>query len=501
MDNDLSKMIKARNVLRLRVALYIRVSTQEQAKEGYSIAEQTERLTKYADAMEWDIFKVYIDPGYSGGNTDRPGLKALIADVGAGLVDKVVVYKLDRLSRSQLDTLYLIEKVFLANDTDFVSMSENFDTSTPFGRAMIGILAVFAQLEREQIKERMGMGKEARAKEGKWGGGSSEPIGYDYDPNTEELYINEYEKMQILEAIDLFLRGTPLKTICNVFHNKGYTYRGKSGRVSEWDPKRLKYVFRNKLYLGYMKHNNDWYKGSHTPIIDEETFDRLQKLMDMRQEKFKDHTKKCQGQTTYLGGMIFCKKCGARYTKQDGKKYKDNIPPKYYTCYSRSKKVPKMVKDPNCKNKNWRMEDLDNIVLGEIKKLALAPDYINQIRTDKKKENNTVNKIDLLKAEIAKIDDQISRFMDLYGIGKFTIDQVSQKVDPLNEQRLGLEKELESITANTGELSDEELNTILSTFDEVLERGDLNEIRLAISMLIYYIELDEDDVYIHWKFT
>lgn len=147
------------------------------------------------------------------------------------------------------------------------------------------------------------------------------------------------------------------------------------------------------------------------------------------------------------------------------------------------------------------MEELDNIVLGEIKKLALASDYINQIRTEKKEKNNTVNKVDLLKVEIAKVDEQISRFMDLYGIGKFTIDQVSQKVDPLNEQRQALEKELESITADTGELSDEELNDILRTFDEVLERGDLNEIRLAISTLIYYIELDEDDVYIHWRFS
>lgn len=499
MDNDLVKVVNVRNVL--RVAIYIRVSTQEQAKEGYSIAEQTERLTKYAEAMGWEIYKVYVDPGYSGGNTDRPGLKALIADVESGLLDKVVVYKLDRLSRSQLDTLYLIEKVFLVNDTDFVSMSENFDTSTPFGRAMIGILAVFAQLEREQIKERMGMGKEARAKEGKWGGGSSEPIGYDYNITTGELEVNEYEKMQILEAIDFFLQGTPLRTICKIFHSKGYTYRGKSGRVSEWDPKRLKYVFQNKIYLGYIKHRDTWNKGSHTPIIDEETFETLQKILSVRQEKYKIHTKKCQGQSSYLGGMIFCKQCGARYTKQAGRKWKNNEPPKYYTCYSRSKKVPKMVKDPNCKNKNWRMEELDNIVLGEIKKLALDPEYINHIRDKKKEETNSASKVDILKDEIAKLDEKISRFMDLYGEGIFTTEQVASKVEPLNEQRRGLEKELESITADSEELTFDEITDILKSFAEVLERGDLDEIRLVISSLIYYIELDEDDVYIHWKFA
>ena len=178
--------------------MYVRVSSKEQV-DGYSIGEQIERLEKYADAMEWDIIKTFVDPGYSGGNTDRPGLKEMIKEIEKGGVDKVVVYKLDRLSRSQLDTLYLIEKVFLANNTDFVSMSENFDTSTPFGRAMIGILAVFAQLEREQIKERTMVGKEARAKEGKWGGGSTEPIGYNYNIAKDLLEVDEYEAMQVRE--------------------------------------------------------------------------------------------------------------------------------------------------------------------------------------------------------------------------------------------------------------------------------------------------------------
>ena len=485
----------------MRVGLYVRVSTQEQAKEGYSVGEQTERLQDYAKAMRWQVHKTYVDPGYSGGNTDRPALQALMKDVEAGLIEKVVVYKLDRLSRSQLDTLYLIEKVFLSHGCDFVSMSENFDTSTPFGRAMIGILAVFAQLEREQIKERMGMGKEARAKEGKWGGGSSEPIGYDYDPLTEELYINEYEKMQIEEAVELFMKGTPLRTICNLFHNKGYTYRGKSGRVSEWDPKRLKYVFANKLYLGYMKHNDEWYKGSHTPIMTEETFEKLQNLLAMRKEKYAGHTKKCMTQTTYLGGMLFCKQCGARYTKQDGKKRKDGTKPRYYCCYSRNGKVPKMIKNPNCKNKNWRMEELDKVVMDEIRKLSLDPEYKNQVRENKNKKSETLNKIEILQAEIKKLDDQISRFMDLYGIGKFTIEQVSQKVDPLNEQRRGLEQEIASITAEANTLSDEEVTEILSTVEEIFERGKLNEIRLVISSLIYYVEVDNEDVYIHWKFA
>lgn len=497
MDN-VKDLLKVKNVL--RVALYVRVSTQEQATEGYSVGEQTDRLKKYCEAMGWEIYKIYVDPGYSGGNTDRPGLTEMIKDVETGEIDKVVVYKLDRLSRSQLDTLYLIEKVFLANDTDFVSMNENFDTSTPFGRAMIGILAVFAQLEREQIKERMGMGKEARAKEGKWGGGSSEPIGYDYDPATDMLEINEYEKMQILEAIDLFLKGTPLRTIATIFTEKGYLYRGRSKKTHAWDPKRLKYVFTNRTYLGYIRYRGEWYKGSHTPIIDEATFKKLDKLLNQRAEAYAVHTKKCMNHSTYLGGMLYCKHCGGRYAKQSGNRWKGQEPPLYYSCYSRSKKVAKMVKDPKCKNKNWKMQELDDIIIGEIKKLATDPEYIHTLRDERNKVSDSPNKIQILKDEIEKIDEQISRFMDLYGIGKFTIDQVSSKIDPLNEQRKGLEKELAELNATVGKMSDEETFEIVNSFADVIDRGDLNEIRLAIESLISFIELDEDDVYIHWKF-
>lgn len=495
---ELDNLINARNVL--RVALYLRVSTQEQAKEGYSIGEQEDRLKKYAEAMGWDVYKIYVDPGYSGGDTNRPGLKTMIKDVEDGLVDKVVVYKLDRLSRSQLDTLYLIEKIFLANNTDFVSMSENFDTSTPFGRAMIGILAVFAQLEREQIKERMGMGKEARAKEGKWGGGSSVPVGYDYNPATELLTVNEFEKMQILEAVELFLNGTPLRTICNIFHDKGYTYHGQSGHISEWDPKRLKYVFQNKTYLGYIKYRGEWYKANHAPIFDSETYNKLQKLLTQRAEDYAMHKKKCQGQTTYLGGMIYCKQCGARYAKQSGKRWKNNEPPKYYVCYSRNKKVPKMVKDPNCKNKNWKMEELDEIVFNEIRKLAKDPDYITDIRREREKNKVEPNKIDLIHKEIENIDGQISRFMDLYGIGKFTIEQVSSKVDPLNDRRRNLERELNQLTTEAGILTEEEAIETIQSFGDILDRGDFDEIRLTLETLIYSIELDNEDVYIHWRF-
>ena len=114
----------------MKFAIYVRVSTLEQAEEGYSIEEQIDKLSKYCEVKNWDIFKIYKDGGFSGSTTDRPGLSSLITDSKRKKFQGVLVYKLDRLSRSQKDTLYLIEDVFTANDISFVSLNENFDTSS-----------------------------------------------------------------------------------------------------------------------------------------------------------------------------------------------------------------------------------------------------------------------------------------------------------------------------------------------------------------------------------
>ena len=147
------------------------------------------------------------------------------------------------------------------------------------------------------------------------------------------------------------------------------------------------------------------------------------------------------------------------------------------------------------------MGDLDGIILGEIKKLAVDPDYFNLLCNTKKENTEELNKIEILKKEILDIKDQISRFMDLYGLGQFTIVQISNKIEPLNNQLVALERELESLNATTTDsLSEEDTLELATSFAEVLERGDLNEIRLTIESLIYYIEVDDGDVYIHWKF-
>lgn len=152
-------------------AIYIRVSTEFQAEEGYSIDAQKEQLSAYCISKGIKNYAFYIDGGWSGSNIDRPEMQKLIKDIKEDKISHVIVYKLDRLSRSQKDTLYLIEDVFNPHGVDFVSLNESMDTSTPMGRLMLGILSAFAQLERENIRLRTRMGMRERVKSGLWMGG------------------------------------------------------------------------------------------------------------------------------------------------------------------------------------------------------------------------------------------------------------------------------------------------------------------------------------------
>lgn len=478
---------------KIRVGLYPRVSTQEQALEGYSIGEQIERLEKYCDAMGWTVYRTYTDAGHSGANTDRPGLRAMIKDVEAGNLDKIVVYKLDRLSRSQKDTLYLIEDVFLKNNCDFVSMSENFDTSTSFGRAIIGILAVFAQLEREQIRERMSLGMEGRAKKGLWRGGGTDPIGYDYFPIEDMLKINEYEKMQLLELFELFLAGTPLARIETMFREKGY--RHKHG---EWDTKNMRRCLANKLYIGYVNWQGAHYRGIHDSIIDDETFDKAQRLLEDREKAYKEKGVRKRGHNSLLSGLIFCGKCGARFSWTDytrGDKYYS-----YYACYSRAKRTKKMIKDPNCKCKIYKGHELEDIIFGEIKKLATDPRFIADIKNARSNELENKEKIEILNKEIASIDGQLSRLLGLYALNKFTIEQLTNQTDPLEEQKASLMKQIEDIQNEAADLSEDEAFRIVSNFTDILNDGDFFKTKLAIDTLIERIDIDDEDITIHWRF-
>ena len=452
----------------MNVALYVRVSTDSQAEEGYSIDEQISRLTKYAEAHDWTVIKTYTDAGYSGGNINRPALQEMIREIRS--IDCVLVYKLDRLSRSQKDTLYLIEDVFAKNNTAFVSMSENFDTGTPFGKVMIGILAVFAQLEKENIKMRMSMGKEGRAKEGLWKGGGASPIGYDYVDG--HLVVNEFESFIVKEAHRLYRLGKSIKQIEKEFEQKGYA--SKYGKITA---RRLNDILSNDLYIGKIKNNGHVYQGEHEPLIDEKTFNENQKIHMLK------YRSRSTGTASLLGGLLWCKQCGARYalSNMSGGKYK------YYCCHSRRKLNRSMVRDPSCKNKNYRMEDLDSMILGEIAKVGS--------KSKKEREKEYKDNTKPLRREIEKIDRQRMRLLDLYSTGMYSLDELQSKLTPLDDRKKALQQQI-----NQPVLSKDDANRAFISFKDVVERGTQEDLRYSVHLLISKIEIDGDDLYIYWNF-
>ncbi len=482
---------------RMRVGLYVRVSTLEQANEGHSISVQQEKLATYCIARGWDVYFTYTDPGFSGSNMERPALKRMFSDIKAGHLDMVLVYKLDRLSRSQRDTLYMIEDVFLANNVDFVSMTENFDTSSPLGRAMIGILSVFAQLEREQIKERMAMGNMARAASGLWRGGSGAPIGYDYIDGR--LVINEYEAAQIRLIFDLFLKGHTFNAIQTKLKTSGYTNHYGTWNNSHTVTK----ILQNSTYIGKLRYAGKEYEGVHEPIISQEIWNAAQLRLKEVLRNLTDHQKTPFIATKLLTGFTWCGECGARYFfRCCNHKNVAGISIKYdyYRCYTKEGHK-KMRTAAKCSSHSWHVHKLDNLIINEIKKLAFNPEeikiLINKSREAMPEDTHSV----AIKKRLEEIEKQTNKIMDLYTLGNIPLEVISTRAEALAQEREKLLLELESLQIPEATLSAEEAIAIVANTEEVFANGTMEEKRAFLSSLVNKIVVyPNDDIDIHWKF-
>lgn len=331
--------------MKKKVALYVRVSTEGQAEEGYSIDAQKKMLEAWCVSKEYESYEFYIDPGYSGSNLDRPAMTALIRDIEDNLISHVAVYKLDRLSRSQKDTLYLIEDVLGKNGVGFVSLTENMDTSTPIGRAMLGIISAFAQLERENIKIRTRMGMKERVKGGLWMGGGKIPFGYDYDPVKGVLVPNS-DAETVRKIYDMFLSGYSPNSIANEL---GLKYE-----------KLVVQILKRKTNVGVITYKGEEYEGGHEAIVDRETFARAMEEFEKRKRGVQDSS------PHLLAGLVFCGECGARmrYQKWGKKGYK-------LVCYSQQSSKPYLVHDPNCKAERVWADEVEDEVMRDLFTMAV----------------------------------------------------------------------------------------------------------------------------------
>lgn len=454
-------------------ALYTRVSTQEQMKEGYSIHAQKERLEAYAKAKGYEKTQLYTDGGLSGGSLERPALQQLILDIEKGLINCVIVYKLDRISRSQKDTLYLVQDVFNKNKVDFISLEENIDTSTPMGMLMIGVLSAFAELERSTITQRSLMGREERAKEGFYhGGGNYEPLGYNYI--NGELVINEYESTIVEEMFNLYVNGNSLNTTAQKIWDK-YPDRIKSKTI-------VRDALKNTLYIGMVSFNQKEFIGRHQPIIDEKTFYKAQRIRQKRSVG-DGWTNKRKG---LLVGKLYCGHCGARYGRfpSGPKKYRYVN----YICYSRRSSASRhMIRDENCKNKSWKEETLNGLVIDHLKKINFT--------TFEEEKNDGISQIKTHESELNRLNTQIERIIDLYTFDTIDRETLDKRLNELNKRKnvvLGTIEELKEETEPTQALLD------LKDFDWDDESNE-NKMRM-IDELIDRVEIDKENIRVYFTF-
>ena len=327
-----------------KAALYIRVSTDAQREEGYSIDAQKEMLSAFCVTRKIEKYEFYIDGGFTGSNLDRPEMQRLIREVKEGKISSVIVYKLDRLSRSQKDTLYLIEEVLNPAGVDFISMNESMDTSTPLGRLMLGILSAFAQLERENIKERTKMGMKERIKAGYWPGGGRIPFGYDYDSEKGILIPNK-DADTVRLIYSLYLEGYPMYKIAKM---AGLKYERLAVQI-----------LKRKSNAGYITYNGEEFKGRHEAIISEDIYNAAMKMMEERSSK------KFTDSAYLLSGIVYCGVCGAKMRYQKWGKRGCKL-----CCYSLDKNKPYLVKDENCTNEKIWADEVEKAVTEDLLSLS-----------------------------------------------------------------------------------------------------------------------------------
>lgn len=449
-------------------ALYCRVSTDAQYEEGYSIDAQTELLEAYCKSRQITNYKPYVDGGFSGSNLNRPRIQKLIEEAKTGVIERVVVYKLDRLSRSQKDTLYLIEDVFIPNGVDFVSINESFDTATPFGRAMIGILSVFAQLERDNIRMRTRMGMLKRVEDGYWMGGGVVPFGYDYDKSKGILVPNEDAKM-VKEMYALYLKGYSCERIAHMFDLK-------------YD-KLVNQILTRKSNTGIIQYKGKEYQGRHEPIIDLETYEETMREMKRRAEK-----KECTKTQYLFTGMLQCGKCGAKMRYQKwGKNGRAKI-----VCYSQQASKKYLVKDPNCDNKrNWS-ENVDNAILADffshIKMRGNVDTYVDEssstIELLTQKRNSISTKIKNLYVLFADNPDDTLRAL------------IAEKKKELEETDLMIAQEKEKANVT------ESAHSMLAEFEDLegnWEYLSIQDKRNILQKCIEKVLIFDNRIVVHYK--
>ena len=420
-------------------------------------------MLSYAKSKDYTEFEYYIDGGYSGKDLNRPAIQKLIEDCKNHKIDAVFVFKLDRISRSQRDTLYLIEEVFNKYNVSFISMRENFDTSTPFGKAMIGVLSVFAQLERETILERTRIGLKKRAEAGLWRGGGKIPFPYHYDRNTGTL-IPIPEQVELLhKMISLYISGKSFNVI---------------GKIVGMDESMVETRILSITNTGKVPYKDEVYDGQHEAVVSDELYEEILRVNKVRsREKYERHY--------LLSGKVFCGHCGAKYRYQKwGKRL-------IMYCYSQQKSKPRYIKDPNCNNKRWDTFEVEDAVLEELFKMSLDLDLF-------KKTFNiaTVNVKNEYKGRLEEITKQINNLLNNIASG-IAVEETNKKINELEKEKETIEEKL--IESDQKEKDNKVSLNMIKNLKATWFDMDFDEQRRIIEHLIDKVIVNDNEINIYYN--
>lgn len=463
----------------MKAALYTRVSTLEQANKGYSLEAQREKLLAYANSQGYEVFDVYEDDGYSGKDLARPAITRLLQHIKAHLVDVVIVYRLDRLTRRVRDIIELLDDVLEPNGVKLYSLHEQIDVSSPFGRAALKINATFSELERETITERMIMGKEQAVKKGKWlSPGNKIPFGYRKCISKDYYEAVPEEAEMVIKIFDLYLQGYSIRKL--------YEYASTHFKHPYFsNPMCCKAILHRSMYAGYFKYKDNLYKGiNFDPIISYETYLRAQ-------EKMKKNTtvKKHDCSPYLLTGLVVCAECGNRYV---GKLYKNyqtladgtvkDYSHRVYGCAARLKR-DKTYHPAKCLNKIYDAKELEDVVEEHVRALTFGSFVSGSVVS---------GIVDRLKMELANTKEKREKVLDLYMDGlidKSTYAERVAEIDKdIDKQKRIIEAEEEKIKS-TPTLTIDYIKELHANYNNLSH----NEKRLFLSLIIDHIALTKDN--------
>lgn len=484
---------------KVRCAIYTRKSTEEGLDMDFnSLDAQRESAESYIQSQRHEGWVVledrYDDGGFSGGSIDRPALKKLLVDIENKKVDCVIVYKVDRISRSLTDFCKIMD-IFETHNVSFVSVTQSFNTTSSMGRLTLNILLSFAQFEREVIGERIRDKVAAMRKKGKFTGGMP-VLGYDSSTVSRQLEINEKEAELVKLIFKKFIKLRSTLLVAKELNQKGYktkqwvTKRGVVYGGNKWNKAHVYRLITNHLYIGEVIHKGQYYPGEQAPIISRNIWDETQKIF---KEGNKTRGAKTKSTTpALLKDIIKCGHCacsmGMYYTKRRGKSYR------YYLCNHASKNGY-----DTCTVKTVPAGMIEEIVVNQLKRIFQSPELIaSTFRSVKQKTAEESERLKLkkfsLEEQLNKLKDQVKNIVYSKGNNQNSIflNQELSKIDNeiiCNEEAIQkIKDQLSALELNP--VNEQEVFQYLKNtdkiWDELFPIEQSRIIRLLIDKVVIY---------------